>query len=157
MVSLIESNYLGFGSGLVDLETGIAYQNRGASFSLDPTHVNVLAPGKRPMHTLSPGMLFRDGRPWVVHGSMGGEVQPQIFAQVVSALVDGGVDVATAVAAPRWAADVPEHHAPPSLTVLETRYHPAVVEGLRARGHDVLQRGAFDPGTGPRPRHRAPV
>ena len=155
MVSLIESNYVGFGSGLVDPETGIGYQNRGASFSLDPAHVNVLAPRKRTMHTLTPGMLFRDGRPWVVHGSMGGEIQPQVFAQVVSALVDGGVDVATAVAAPRWAADVPEHHAPPILTVLESRYHPQVVEGLRARGHDVLQRRAFDPGHGPRARHRA--
>jgi gamma-glutamyltranspeptidase/glutathione hydrolase len=79
---------------------------------------------------------------------MGGEIQPQIFAQVVSGLVDGGLDVATAVAAPRWAADMPDHHAPPSLTVLETRYHAAVVEGLRARGHDVVQRGAFDPGMG---------
>ena len=148
VVSLIESNYLGFGSGLVDPETGIGYQNRGASFSLDPTHVNVLTPHKRPMHTLSPGMLFRDGRPWVVHGSMGGEVQPQIFAQVVSALVDGGMDVATAVAAPRWAADVPDHHAPPNLTVLETRYHAEVVAGLRARGHDVVQRSAFDAGLG---------
>ena len=100
------------------------------------------------MHTLSPGMLFRGGQPWVAHGSMGGEIQPQIFAQVVSALVDGGVDVAMAVAAPRWAADVPEHHGPPSLTVVETRYHAAVVEGLRARGHDVVQRGDFDHGIG---------
>ena len=148
VVSLIESNYMGFGSGLVDPETGIGYQNRGASFSLAPTHVNVLAPHKRPMHTLSPGMLFRDGRPWVVHGSMGGEIQPQIFAQVVSALVDGGLDVASAVAAPRWAADMPDHHAPASLTVIETRYHPEVVEGLRARGHDVTQRSGFDPGMG---------
>jgi len=148
VVSLIESNSYGFGSGLVDPETGIGYQNRGASFSLDPDHVNVLAPRKRTMHTLTPGMLFRDGRPWVVHGSMGGEVQPQVFAQVVSALVDGGLDVATAVAGPRWAADVVEHHGPPSLTVVEARYHPAVIEGLRARGHDVLQRGDFDPGMG---------
>ena len=109
------------------------------------------------MHTLAPGMLFRDGRPWVVHGSMGGEVQPQVFAQVVSALVDGGVDVATAVAAPRWAADVPDHHAPPSLTVLESRYHPEVVDGLRARGHDVLQRVCLRPRHGPRACHRAPA
>jgi gamma-glutamyltranspeptidase / glutathione hydrolase len=148
VVSLIESNSYGFGSGLVDLETGIAYQNRGASFSLDPGHVNVLAPRKRTMHTLSPGMLLRDGRPWVVHGSMGGEIQPQIFAQVVSALVDGGADVATAVAAPRWAANMSEHHGPPSLTVVESRYHHSVVEGLRARGHEVLQQGDYDPGMG---------
>ena len=103
-VSLIESNYMGFGSGVVDPDTGIHYQNRGSYFSLDPDHPNVLAPGKRTLHTLLPGMLFRDGerRPWVVDGSMGGDAQPQIHAQVVSALVDGGVDVATAVGAPRW-------------------------------------------------------
>ena len=148
VVSLIESNSYGFGSGLVDPETGIGYQNRGASFSLDPAHVNVLAPRKRTMHTLTPGMLFRDGRPWVVHGSMGGEIQPQIFAQVVSALVDGGLDVATAVAAPRWAAEMPEHHTPPSLSVIESRYHPQVVEGLRSRGHEVLQRGGLRSGAG---------
>ena len=95
--SLIESNYAGFGSGLVDPETGIGYQNRGAFFRLEPGHANSLAPGKRTLHTLTPGMMLRDGRPWVVHGSMGGEIQPQVFAQVVSAMVDGGVDPATAV------------------------------------------------------------
>ena len=148
VVSLIESNYGGFGSGLVDPETGIAYQNRGAFFSLDPAHANVLAPRKRTMHTLTPGMLFVDGRPWVVHGAMGGEVQPQVFAQVVSALVDGGVDVATAVGAPRWAADVVEHYGPPSLTRLESRFQAEVVDGLRARGHDVEVTGPFDSGMG---------
>ncbi len=135
-VSLIESNYAGFGSGLVDPETGIAYQNRGAFFRLDPSHANSLAPRKRTLHTLTPGMLMRDGEPWVVHGSMGGEIQPQVFAQMVSAIVDGGVDVATAVGAPRWAADVPGHLRPPSLTLLESRYRDEVVAGLRARGHD---------------------
>jgi gamma-glutamyltranspeptidase/glutathione hydrolase len=148
VVSLIESNYSGFGSGLVDPETGVAYQDRGAFFSLDPAHPNALAPRKRTMHTLTPGMLFRDGRPWVVHGSMGGEVQPQVFAQVVSALVDGGVDVATAVAAPRWAADVAEHYGPPSLTVIEPRFRPEVAEGLRVRGHDVHLAEPFDHGMG---------
>ncbi len=124
------------------------------SASIRPTSTS-LAPRKRTMHTLTPGMLFRDGRPWVVHGSMGGEIQPQIFAQVVSALVDGGLDVATAVAAPRWAAEMPEHHTPPSLSVIESRYHPQVVEGLRSRGHDVLQRARLRPGAGARPCHRA--
>ncbi len=89
-VSLIESNYAGFGSGIVDPVTGIAYQNRGAYFALDEDHPNVLAPGKRTLHTLMPAMLFRSGRPWVIVGSMGGDAQPQVHAQVVSALVDGG-------------------------------------------------------------------
>ena len=94
-VSLIESNYMGFGSGVVDPATGIAYQNRGSL--LQPRRGPPERPraGKRTLHTLMPGMLFRDGRPWVVVGSMGGDAQPQIHAQVVSALVDGGVDVAT--------------------------------------------------------------
>ena len=133
-VSLIESNYAGFGSGVVDPVTGIAYQNRGAFFRLDPRHVNALAPRKRTVHTLTPGMLLRDGVPWVIHGSMGGEIQPQVFAQVVSALVDGGVDVATAVAAPRWSATPAAHLAPPDRTEIEARYHPAVIDGLAARG-----------------------
>ena len=129
-VSLIESNYAGFGSGLVDPETGIGFQNRGAFFRLDPAHANALAPRKRTLHTLTPGMLLRDGRPWIVHGSMGGEIQPQVFAQFVSAVVDGGVDIGTAVAAPRWAADMEQHLGAPSLTVLESRYHASVIDGL---------------------------
>jgi gamma-glutamyltranspeptidase/glutathione hydrolase len=136
-VSLIESNYLGFGSGLVDPETGIAFQNRGAFFRLDATHPNALAPRKRTVHTLTPGMLLRDGRPWIVHGSMGGEIQPQIFAQFVSSVVDGGLDIATAIGAPRWAATPPAHLAPPSITAIESCYHGSVLTRLRELGHDV--------------------
>ncbi len=136
-VSLIESNYAGFGSGLVDPETGIAYQNRGAFFSLDPAHANVLAPRKRTMHTLTPGMLLRDGRPWVVHGSMGGEIQPQVFAQFVSAVVDGGRSVADAVAAPRFAADPETHYAPPAVSRLEGGMLPGVGRALAEMGHRV--------------------
>lgn len=144
LVSLIESNYAGFGSGLVDPETGIAFQNRGAFFRLDPNHVNVLAPRKRTVHTLTPGMLLRDGRAWIAHGSMGGEIQPQVFAQFVSAVVDGGLDIASAVAAPRWAVDVEHHLGPPSRTVLEPRFADDVAEGLRSRGHQVMLVDSFD-------------
>jgi gamma-glutamyltranspeptidase len=147
-VSLIESNYAGFGSGIVDAATGIAYQNRGSYFSLDPAHANVLAPGKRTLHTLLPGMLFRDGRPWVVHGSMGGDAQPAIFAQVVSAFVDGGVDVATAVAAPRWHPEPPAHFAPPDLVAIEPRFRPGLLEGLRAMGHRLADTPAFSAALG---------
>jgi gamma-glutamyltranspeptidase/glutathione hydrolase len=135
-VSLIESNYAGFGSGLVDPETGIGYQNRGAFFRLGPGHANSLAPRKRTLHTLTPGMLLRDGRPWIVHGSMGGEIQPQVFAQVVSAIVDGGLDVATAIGAPRWAAAAPTLLGTAALALVESRYRDDVVAGLRIRGHD---------------------
>ncbi len=136
-VSLIESNYAGFGSGLVDPETGVGYQNRGAFFRLRPGHPNALGPGKRTLHTLTPGMMLRHGVPWVVHGSMGGEIQPQVFAQMVSAMVDGGVGPATAVAGPRWAACAETLLGPPSLTLLESRHRPEVTEGLRELGHEV--------------------
>ncbi len=147
-VSLVELNYAGFGSGVVDPGTGIAYQNRGSYFSLDPDHPNVLAPGKRTLHTLLPGMLFRDGRPWVVHGSMGGDSQPAIYAQVVSAIVDGGVDVATAVAAPRWSPAPATHFAPPDLVGIEPRFRPGLLEGLAAMGHHLDIRAPFDGGLG---------
>ena len=143
-VSLIESNYAGFGSGIVDPATGIAYQNRGSYFSLDPSHPNVLAPGKRTLHTLIPGMLLRDGRPWVVHGSMGGDAQPAIYAQLVSALVDGGLDIATAVAAPRWHAAPARHFAPPDTVVIEARFRAGLLAGLAERGHRLDVRAPFD-------------
>ena len=81
---------MGFGSGLVDPQTGISYQNRGSFFSLDPDHANALVPSKRTMHTLTPGMLLRDGKPWIAHGSMGGEIQPQVFISSCPPIVDGG-------------------------------------------------------------------
>ncbi len=149
-VSLIESNYMGFGSGVVDPATGIHYQNRGSYFSLDPDHPNVLEPRKRTLHTLLPGMLFRDGAsgPWIVAGSMGGDAQPQIHAQFVSAVVDGGVDVRTAVAAPRWYVEPADHFAPPTDVYLEPRHVPGIDDALRALGHDLVPTAAFDPHLG---------
>lgn len=145
-VSLIESNYIGFGSGVVDPDTGIHYQNRGSYFSLDPDHPNVLEPRKRTLHTLLPGMLFRRGerRPWVVTGSMGGDAQPQVHAQLVSALVDGGVDVATAVGAPRWYVEPAEHFAPPVEVRAEPRFPDRVLAALEALGHPVTRTAPFD-------------
>lgn len=145
-VSLIESNYSGFGSLVVDPVTGIHYQNRGSFFSLEPGHANVLAPRKRTLHTLLPGMLFRAGeqRPWVVAGSMGGDAQPQIHAQLVSALVDGGADIATAVAAPRWFVEPATHFAPPVEVRAEPRFEPGILEALAGMGHPVTRTGPFD-------------
>jgi len=149
-VSLIESNYRGFGSGVVDPTTGIHYQDRGSYFSLEPDHANVLAPGKRTLHTLLPGMLFRAGEPgpWVVAGSMGGDAQPQIHAQLVSALVDGGVDVATGVAAPRWFVEPGAHFEPPVEVRLEPRHRPGIAESLSALGHPVTLVEPFDSNLG---------
>ena len=146
-VSLIESNYMGFGSGVVDRDTGIHYQNRGSYFSLDPDHPNVLAPGKRTLHTLMPGMLFRadaPGRPWVVAGSMGGDAQPQIHAQLVSALVDGGLDIRTAISSPRWFVEPAAHFEPPREVRAEPRFAPGVLEALEAMGHPVTRTEPFD-------------
>ena len=145
-VSLIESNYMGFGSGVVDPDTGIHYQNRGSYFSLDPDHPNALEPRKRTLHTLLPAMLFRAGerRPWIVTGSMGGDAQPQVHAQVVSALVDGGVDVATAVGAPRWFVEPEAHFAPPVEVRAEPRFLDRVVAELEALGHPVTLTAPFD-------------
>jgi gamma-glutamyltranspeptidase/glutathione hydrolase len=149
-VSLIESNYLRFGSGVVDPATGIHYQNRGSYFSLDPRHPNVLEPRKRTVHTLLPGMLFRDGRPgpWVVAGSMGGDAQPQVHAQLVSALVDGELDIRTAVTAPRWYVEPEAHFAPPVAVRLESRHRTGIAEALEALGHPVTIARPFDSNLG---------
>ena len=144
-VSLIQSNAAGFGSGVLDPVTGVHFQNRGASFSLDPDHPNVLAPRKRTVHTLLPGMLFRAGErhPWIVGGSMGGDIQPQIHVQLVSALVDGGADLARAVAAPRVVVEPDGWFAPPLAVIADGDLAPGVENSLVARGH-ALRRGAYD-------------
>ena len=149
-VSLIESNWAGFGSGVVDPETGIHYHNRGSYFSLDPDHANVLAPRKRTLHTLLPGMLFRGGQPdpWIVVGSMGGDAQPQIHAQFVSAVVDGGVDIATAVAAPRWYVEPRQLLTPPTDVSFEPRHAPGIAETLRDLGHELMPTAPFDSNVG---------
>jgi gamma-glutamyltranspeptidase len=138
-VSLIQSNAAGFGSGVLDPVTGIHFQDRGASFSLDPGHPNVLEPRKRTAHTLMPGMLFRVGerRPWIVAGSMGGDIQPQVHVQLVSALVDGGAAVATAVAAPRVTVQPDGWLAPPVAVRFDGDLAPGVEAALRDLGHRV--------------------
>jgi gamma-glutamyltranspeptidase/glutathione hydrolase len=138
-VSLIQSNAAGFGSGVLDPVTGVHFQDRGASFSLTPGHPNELAPGRRTAHTLLPGMLFRDGerRPWVVAGSMGGDIQPQIHVGLVSALVDGGADLPTAVAAPRVVVEPDGWLAPPVAVLADGELAPGVEAALRRLGHGV--------------------
>jgi gamma-glutamyltranspeptidase / glutathione hydrolase len=101
LVSLIQSVAYGFGSGVVAEGTGMLLQNRGSYFKLDPAHVNRLEPKKRTMHTLIPAMAARDGRPWAIFGSMGGEGQPQLQTQVLINLVDHRLEPAEAVARPR--------------------------------------------------------
>lgn len=102
VVSLIQSLYMSVGSGLVGGDTGMALHNRGSYFSLDPRHVNYLQPGKRTMHTLMPGMVLRDGHPHMAIGTMGGDAQPQIHVQLLTAMFDFGLNPQQAISAPRW-------------------------------------------------------
>jgi gamma-glutamyltranspeptidase/glutathione hydrolase len=135
---------------VVDPGTGVHYQNRGSYFSLDPGHANVLEPRKRTLHTLLPGMLFRAGRvgPWIVAGAMGGDAQPQVHAQFVSAVVDGGVDIRTAVAAPRFYIEPADHFAPPTAVSLEPRHAAGIDDALRALGHALVPTAPFDSNVG---------
>jgi gamma-glutamyltranspeptidase/glutathione hydrolase len=95
-------------------------------------------------------MLFRDGdsAPWVVAGSMGGDAQPQVHAQLVSALVDGGLDIRTAVTIPRWFVTPAAHFEPPDEVLLETRFVPGIAEALEALGHPVKRAAPFDSSVG---------
>jgi gamma-glutamyltranspeptidase / glutathione hydrolase len=139
LVSLIQSNFVGFGSGVVVPGTGIGLHDRGAHFSLDPDDPGVIAPGRRPMHTLIPAMALRDGEPWLVFGTMGGDGQPQTHVQLLGHLVDRGEDVQTAIDAPRFVVDVAD-----GSVAIEARAAAAVVDGLRARGHVVRELAPYD-------------
>lgn len=129
-VSLIQSNFLGFGSGVHVAEWGVNLQNRGASFSLDARHPNCWAPRKRPLHTLVPALVLRDGAPWLVFGTMGGDTQVQVHLQVLTAVITDGADVQAAIAAPRWRVD------PGTWRVrVEPDFPDGELAALVARGH----------------------
>lgn len=135
-VSLIQSIYHDFGSGIVAKNTGVLLQNRGSFFSLDPTHVNHLEPRKRSFHTLNPAMLFKTGKPYLVYGTMGGEGQPQTQAALVTRIVDFGFSVQDAIEAPRWLQGRTWGAASNDLKI-EGRVSKAVTEELVKRGHPV--------------------
>ncbi|WP_172899675.1 gamma-glutamyltransferase family protein [Effusibacillus lacus] len=131
MVSFIQSNYMGFGSGLVVPDTGIALHNRGHNFTLDETHDNRLEPGKKPYHTIIPGFLTKDGKPVGPFGVMGGFMQPQGHVQVVMNTVDFHLNPQAALDAPRW-------QWMQGKTVQIEQTTPAhIVESLARLGHDV--------------------
>jgi gamma-glutamyltranspeptidase/glutathione hydrolase len=129
MVSLIQSNYMGFGSGIVVPGTGISLQNRGTGFSLQPGHPNLVGPGKRPFHTIVPGFATRAGAPYASFGVMGGPIQPQGHLQTLVRLIDFHQQPQTVIDAPRW-----KVNAGLSLD-LESSMSPAVRDGLAVRGH----------------------
>jgi gamma-glutamyltranspeptidase/glutathione hydrolase len=136
MVSLIQSNYMGFGSFVMAPGTGFGLQNRGAGFALDPAHPNVAAPLKRPFHTIIPGFLTRDGAAVGPFGVMGGHMQPQGHLQVVMSTVDDGVDPQEALDRPRWF-----WHAGRSVQVEPDLLDEAGMADLVARGHEVSVSG----------------
>ena len=142
-VSLIQSNYLGFGSGIASAEFGFGSQNRGCLFALDPNHANTLEPGKRPFHTIIPSFVTKDGKPWLVFGVMGGDMQPQGQVEVLTSMIDFGLDVQAAGEAPRL-----EHTGHPTPTgrpgaanggtvKAEPGVPDPVLVELRKRGHVV--------------------
>ncbi len=133
MVSMIQSNYRGFGSGIVIDGTGISMQNRGSGFVLTPGHPNIVAGSKRPFHTIIPGFVSRsDGGPAMAFGVMGGHMQHQGHVQMVTRVFDHGENPQAASDAPRW------HVSPDYRLALETGTSPKTIKALEERGHDAV-------------------
>jgi len=128
--SFINSLFDPFGAKKVGGETGILLQSRGCGFSLDPSHPNVYAPGKRPFHTIIPGMVLRDGKLFLSYGLMGGPMQPQGHVQFLTSHLDFGLTIQEAIDTPRW------RHTRSGL-LLEHGSQRTVMDGLEALGHRV--------------------
>jgi gamma-glutamyltranspeptidase/glutathione hydrolase len=142
MVSLIQSNFNGMGSGLMPDGLGFMLQNRGRAFSLQDGHPNLYAPGKRPFHTIIPGFATKEGEPWLAFGVMGGNMQPQGQTQIITDLVDFGLGLQEAGDAPRWlheGSSEPNGEAAQGTGVLalESGAPPATRAGLTALGWNI--------------------
>lgn len=131
MVSFIQSNYKGFGSGLVVPNTGIALQNRGANFSLNPSHDNALQPGKRPFHTIIPGFLTRGNEAVGPFGVMGGFMQPKGHIQMIMNTVDFHLNPQASLDAPRW------QWMRDKTVEVEYTFPHSISAALASRGHDI--------------------
>lgn len=142
-VSLIQSNYMGIGSGLVIPGYGIELHNRGCYFSLDPAHANAIAPRKRTMHTLIPSMAFQNDRPAIVFGTMGGDGQPQFHQQVYTNLINFELNIQAAIDAPRWVHGLPSDDAPEEVLLMENRFPLETRQRLAELGHIVREAGNF--------------
>jgi gamma-glutamyltranspeptidase/glutathione hydrolase len=143
-VSFIQSLFHAFGSGVVLPRTGIVWHNRAISFSLDPEHRNALEPRRKPFHTLSPALArLKDGRT-MVWGSMGGDSQPQIQAQIFARAILAGQPLQAALTAPRFVYGKAVDGQPNTDVKLEARFSPELAAELEALGHSVERVGAFD-------------
>jgi len=131
MISFIQSNYMGFGSGVVVPGTGVSLQNRGVGFSMDPNSPNVVAGRKRPFHTIIPGFLTRGGVPVMSFGVMGGDIQPQAHVQTVVRMLDYNQQPQAACCAPRWKLTR-------DFTLdVESTMRAETIEGLKGLGHQL--------------------
>ena len=146
-VSFIQSIYHEFGSGIILPSSGVNWQNRGCSFSLDPGHVNTLEPAKKPFHTLNPAMALQDDGALMVYGTMGGDGQPQTQATIYNRVARFGDDPQRAIERPRWLLGRTWGRASDSLK-LESRFDASTIAALRALGHDVETIGAWDEAVG---------
>lgn len=147
-VSIIQSNYRGTGSPYGAARSGFLLQDRGLGFNLMPGHPNELAPGKRPLHTLSPTLWTAGDEPRWLLGTRGGAVQPQLVAQLAATAILGGLELQSAQRAPRWTVADFGPSSAPSLQV-EPGFPDRVIEGLRERGHDLTPLDKPQPGWGP--------
>jgi gamma-glutamyltranspeptidase/glutathione hydrolase len=143
-VSLLATVYFDWGSGVLAGDTGVLWHNRGAAFSLDPAQPNVLAPGKRPFHTLNPGMYRKEGRVQLLYGTQGADGQPQTLAAVLTRLIDYRMEPMAALAAPRFLLGKTFSDGTDSLK-LEDDVPPAVIQALCQRGHTISLLGARNP------------
>jgi gamma-glutamyltranspeptidase/glutathione hydrolase len=148
MVSLIQSNYRGMGSGMTPPGLGFVLQDRGELFSLEEGHPNAFEPGKRPFHTIIPAFITKDGKPWISFGLMGGDMQPQGHVQIIVNMVDFGMGLQEAGDAPRiyhWASSEPtgESMEKGGIVSLETGFDYSVIRELMERKHTIQ----FDSGS----------
>ena len=145
IVSLIQSNYVGMGSGIVVPGTGFVLQDRGQLFSMDPEHANVYAPGKRPFHTIIPAFITKNNKPYISFGLMGGAMQPQGHVQIITNIIDFGMNLQEAGDAPRWrhsASTQPtdshdDYLQTGGVVNLERGISKDIVRRLAAKGHQV--------------------
>ena len=143
MVSLIQSNYRGMGSGIVVPGLGFMLQDRGELFSMEPGHANVYGPGKRPFHTIIPGFVMKEGKPWLAFGVMGGGMQPQGHVQVLTNMIDFGLTTQEAGDAARWQHEGDSEPTGEKLSErggyvnLESGYPYETARELMKKGHDV--------------------